>query len=84
MEEKKKNATKIALGSVPVGILALIYQSMSSMTESVKELNGNLAVIASQVQRNTSDIEYQRDRYDSSMEKVREAIGELKALIKRN
>ena len=86
MDEKKKiGVAKAGLASVPVGIMALIYSTMTDLTHSVKELNTSLAVIATQVSRNSTDITYQRDQLERArgdMDKVKDALRDIQAYVK--
>lgn len=79
--ETKKQSIKMAAGSVPVAVLILIYNTMEKLTDSVQKANESLIAMASQVQRNTRDIEYQQERYDRdllSIQKLNEILIDVK------
>lgn len=80
-KEVKKYGIKYGMASIPVGLLAMIYNTMNTLTDNVGQLNSSMAAIVAQTSRNTSDIEYQRGRYDryhDQMESIQGSLSEIK------
>jgi len=73
-DEAKKNTARLGMVSVPIYFLIMLNQSVNKMADSVGELNRNMAVVTSQIQRNKEDIEYQRNRLEKLLESIREQL----------
>lgn len=84
---KTNQLTKYSvLGAPPVVILAMIWNTMTDLTNNVRDVNVNLSIIAEQVQRNKNDIQNQQIRAaadSEKMSKIREDIAEIRAMIKK-